>query len=417
MPRWQWLLAILTRRLWFRATIISMLAVGAALAALLLAPYLPSGMSAKIGADSVESILTIIASSMLAVTTFSLSTMVSAYSGATSQVTPRATKLLIEDTTSQNVLGTCVGSFLYSLVALIALSTGSYGERGRVVLFVVTLAVVLLIVVTHLRWIDYLLRFGRVGETTAAVEEAAAEALRARFRNQFLGGSPLEPSDPIPADASAVYPNQVGYVQHVDIGILAEAAEKHGARVWLAATPGTFMDPGRPLAWVSPPFGEGEAESFRDAYTIGDVRTYDQDPRFGLCVLGEIASRALSPAVNDPGTAIDVIGRAVRVLLIWIGTPEPEEPRYPDIIVPPIEPGSLFDDVFTPIARDGASNVEVQIRLQKALAALARSGDPRFRDEASRHSTDALARAEHAMQHRPDLDRVRAAAGLVGATA
>jgi uncharacterized membrane protein len=414
--RWQWLLALVTRRLWFRATLISLLSVAAALLSVVVAPYLPFGISAKIGADSVESILTIIASSMLAVTTFSLSTMVSAYSAATSNVTPRATRLLIQDTTTQNVLGTFVGSFLYSLVALITLTTGAYGERGRVVLFVVTIAVVLLIVATLLRWIDYLLGFGRVGETTAKVEDAAAKALKHRHRNQYLGGSPLTRMNAVPPGASAVHTGRIGYVQHVDMAVLASAGKDVGAKVWVAATPGTFVDPSRPLAWVNADLPEEAQAAFREAFSVGEERTFDQDPRFCLSVLTEIASRALSPGINDPGTAIDVLGRAVRLLLIWTGKPEPEEPRFPDVFVPPIEPSEMFDDVFHPIARDGAGIVEVQIRLQKALVALARSGDARFRTEAIRHSSDALARAQAALDHGADLDRVREAARAVAAS-
>lgn len=412
--RWQWLLALLTRRLWFRATLISLLSVAAALVSLVLAPYLPFGISAKIGADSVESILTIIASSMLAVTTFSLSTMVSAYSAATSNVTPRATRLLIQDTTTQNVLGTFVGSFLYSLVALITLSTGAYGERGRVVLFVVTIAVVLLIVATLLRWIDYLLSFGRVGETTAKVEEAAERALTHRHRNQFLGGSPMTRIDAVPPGASPVHTDRIGYVQHLDMAVLAAAGKGIGAKVWVAATPGTFVDPSRPLVWVDAELSEDAEAEFREAFSVGEERTFDQDPRFCLSVLTEIASRALSPGINDPGTAIDVLGRAVRLLLIWTGKPEPQEPRFPDVFVPSIEPADMFDDIFYPIARDGAEMVEVQIRLQKALAALARSQDERFRAEALRHSADALARAERSLTHPSDLERLRRAAEAVG---
>ena len=130
----------------------SLLAIATALVAIVAEPYIPRDVPTKIGADAVDNILGIIASSMLAVTTFSLSTMVSAYSAATSNVTPRATRLVMEDSTTQNVLATFVGSFLYSLVAIIALSTGAYGETGRVVLFIVTIVVIALIVVTLLRW-------------------------------------------------------------------------------------------------------------------------------------------------------------------------------------------------------------------------------------------------------------------------
>src|SRR5690606_31775987 len=102
LSKWGWRFARLTRKLWLRSALISLLAVAAALISLLISPYLPFGLSAKIGADAVDRILNIIATSMLAVTTFSLSATVAAYSAATTNVTPRATKLLIEDRTTLN---------------------------------------------------------------------------------------------------------------------------------------------------------------------------------------------------------------------------------------------------------------------------------------------------------------------------
>lgn len=412
--RWQWLLSLLTRRLWFRATLISLLAVGAALLSLVVSPYLPEGLSTGIGADSVDRILNIIATSMLAVTTFSLSTMVSAYSAATGNVTPRATKLLIEDTTTQNTLATFVGSFLFSLVAIITLSTGAYGERGRVVLFIVTILVVILIVVTLLRWIDYLLRLGRVGETTEAVERAAIEAMRARRRRPYLGGVGAPHEEPPPAGSTAIYPDRIGYIQHIDMGVLESFARSNEASVHLAALPGAFVHRGRAIAHFVGRCDDDVADAIRGAFTVGNERSFDQDPRFGLCVLSEIASRALSPATNDPGTAIDVLGRTVRILGIWADAPETEV-EYPRVHVPPLRLADLFDDVFSPIERDGAGIAEVQIRLQKTLQALAAfEGQERYADNAARHSRLALARAEAAIGFEPDLMRVRQAAALGG---
>lgn len=116
------------------------------------------------GAEAVDNILNILASSMLAVTTFSLSIMVAAYGSATTNVTPRATRLVVEDVTTQNVLATFIGSFLFSLVGIVALNMGAYGERGRVILFIVTLVVIALIIFTLLRWIQHLTSLGRVGK-------------------------------------------------------------------------------------------------------------------------------------------------------------------------------------------------------------------------------------------------------------
>lgn len=411
-----WRLRLLSRKLWFRASVISLLAVFAALVAFAVAPYLPEELSTQIGAEAVDKILSIIASSMLAVTTFSLSTMITAYGAATSNVTPRATRLIMEDSTTNNVLASFVGSFLYSLVAIITLAMGAYGERGRVVLFVVTLLVLALIVVTLLRWIDYLMRLGRVGETTNRVEEAALRAMTERRDEPFLGGKPLrDVKRDIPEHGRQVFPDEIGYVGHVDMSAMNSAAEDDGCAVYLMAIPGTFVDPGRPIAIVT---GGGDEldEAVRSAFTIDAERSFDQDPRFGVIVLAEIAQRALSHAVNDPGTAIDVIGRSVRLLSVWGDTPKDTEPSYPNVHVPPISIEEVFDDIFPAIGRDGATMVEVQVRLQKALAALARVGDPRFERVARQHAALALKRARHALDMPEDVAKVEEAATLLRVT-
>lgn len=411
ITRMHWAIRQMSRRLWFRASLLSLLAGVAALAALIVAPYIPVELPGRIGADAVDSILQIIASSMLAVTTFSLSTMVAAYAAASSGVTPRAAKLLMADTASQNMLATFIGSFLYSLVAIVALSTGAYGQQGRVVLFGTTIAVIILIVVTLLRWIDHLTRLGRVGETTQQVEEAAAKAFRARLEEPYLGGMPLDPERAGRRPGTRpVFPVEVGYVQHIDMAALQNLLRADDDVIEIVAIPGSFVDPARPLAWL-PMHPDAELlAAAAKAFVIAGDRSFDQDPRFGMSVLAEIASRALSPAVNDPGTAIDVIGRAVRILSLAADQGLracANEPRYPGLLVPPVRTDELFDDIFTPIARDGAAFVEVQTRLHKAFQALVRLGAPAHAQNALRHARLALARAEPALSLDEDKQVLR----------
>ncbi|WP_062208988.1 DUF2254 domain-containing protein [Aureimonas sp. AU12] len=413
--RFLWRLRQLTRRIWFRATLFSLAAVATALVALVVTPYIPNDLPTQIGANAVDNILGIIASSMLTVTTFSLSTMVGAYSAATSNVTPRATKLVMEDTTTQNVLATFIGSFLFSLVGIVALSTGIYGESGRVVLFGVTILVIVFIVVTLLRWIDHLSRLGRVTETTQRVEEAAIASMRERHRSPFLGGRELaDPASQIPADARSVSVPEIGYVQHIDMADLSELAGEAG-KIFVRAVPGDFIDPTRPVAEFSGFGDDGIADRIRACFTIGDIRSYDQDPRFGVSVLTEIASRALSPATNDLGTVIDVIGRTVRVLAVRAEPIEGErEIEHPNVFVPRLDVADLFDDLYIPIARDGATLVEIGVRLQKSLATLARLGADGFAAQAARHSRQALERFENGLTIEADKATVRRAAERVG---
>jgi Predicted membrane protein (DUF2254) len=276
---------------------------------IVLPPYVPDAWTVKIGAQAIDGILNVLASSMLAVTVFSLSTMVAAYGAATTNVTPRATRLLMEDNTSQNVLGTFIGSFLFSLVGIIALSTGAYGDQGRAILLVVTIGLIVVIAATILQWIDYLARFGRLSETIERVEEATWKAMETRLAHPYLGGRPFGHGEAgVPVTALPVFAEPIGYVQNIDVAALQECAKTRDAQVFVKALPGAFADPSRPVAMVVGDETGEMGEAVAKAFTVGAERTFDQDPRFGLCVLAEIASRALSPAVNDPGTAIDVIG-------------------------------------------------------------------------------------------------------------
>lgn len=420
MSRWRWLLLQVSRRLWVRASLIGALGVLAAGLATL-GERLFWSPPWDVSQDAVESMLDVIASSMLAVTTFSLSVMTAAYAAATSNVTPRATKLLMRDRATQNVLSTFIGSFIFGVVGLVALQTGAYGARGRAILFAVTVAVIVLIVVALLRWIDHLTRLGRVGETTDRVEEAAREALAIRSRAPCLGAVPLRTEAP-PEGAEPVRAAEVGYVQHVDMSGLSRIAEALDAGIHIAVLPGAFVHPGRTLAWVAGGLGtggegEGRRADLRKAFTLGAERSFDQDPRFGLVVLAEIAQRALSPAVNDPGTAIDVIGRGVRLLAPLARPPEPEAPAHPRLRAPLLGVADLLDDLYRPIARDGAGMGEVQLRLQKAFLALAELGEPDLAAAAQDQSRLALERSEAALALAADKAPLRDLAEAVAAAA
>jgi len=406
ISKWQWLLAQLTRTLWIRATLYVVLALAAALLAVLIERLLPGPLPVDIGADAVDRILDILASSMLAVTTFSLSVMVAAYSTATSNVTPRATRLLMQDTTTQNVLGTFIGAFLFSLVGLVALSTGAYGESGRVVLFAITLLVIALIVVTILRWIDHLSRFGRVGDTTERVEQVTTRALRERIANPCLGAHCWDGE--VPAGCRPLYPDDSFYLQHLDVLTLSELAEEHQLALYVPVQPGAFVHPAEPLLWVHGRLDEDLQCTLCDCFTLDSLRSFDQDPRFGCSVLSEIASRALSPAVNDPGTAIDILGRGVRLFAPWAKGPSPQEAEVScqGVWLTPLALDDLFDDLFGPIARDGAGRIDVQLRLVKSLQALA-AQDACFAAPARRLAREALALGEQALVLDADRQRLR----------
>lgn len=411
ISKWQWLLTQLTRTLWLRASLFAVLAIVTALIAIPAQTLIESPFPFKIGAEAVRGILNILASSMLAVTTFSLSVMVSAYAAASSSATPRATQLVRQDSTTQNVLATFIGSFLFSLVGIIALSTDIYGENGRLILFTVTIGVIILIVVTILRWIEHLSLLGRLSETTNRVEEALTEAIKQRIDYPCLGAKRLDKENPPKKGKNAVYVDQIGYIKHIDLGGLNRCAESNETEICLYIEPGHFVHPGEAIAYYDGDRSDTIDDTINKALTISDLRSFDQDPRFGFTVLAEIASRALSPAVNDPGTAIDILSRAVRVLSCWQDHKRLDDNddniAYPNVRMPEIKLDNLFDDIFLPISRDGASMLEIHIRLQKSLLALKQISPECFTDCVEKHSELAYQRALLALDLDADKERLQ----------
>lgn len=405
----KWQLRSFFRQIWLRVTLFSLLGLLTALCGLWFNEYVPDSWVEKVGADAVDSILTILASSMLAVTTFSLSTMLGAFSSASSSATPRATQLLIQDHTTQNVLSTFVGAFVFSMVGIISLQTEMYGARGQVIIFVVTLAVVVFVVFTLLRWISHLMKFGRLGETTERVERVAERALRQQATQPFSGAQPLPEQWQPTVAYRKIYSPLTGYVQHIDVLALAQLCTEPDQAIYCVVQPGSFVSTAAVIAYSLGLPAESDA-LVDDAFVLGVARSFDQDPRFALCTLSEVASRALSPAVNDPGTAIDVISRGARLFADFDALRsdqrfETEMSLLSVFLAQPTDQ-ELFDDFFTPIARDGASLVEVLLVLLNALEQLALVSPQHFLPLVQTHSQWIVQRAELAMSLDYDKQRI-----------
>ena len=399
-------------KLWVKPLLMALLSITAAFCSkfadqLSFASDLPA-----ISADSVETLLTVMASSMLAIATFAVASMVSAYSSASSAATPRSFTLVISDDVSQNALSTFIGSFIFSIVALSAVTNDFFEQAGLFCLFALTIAVFAVVILTFVRWVDRIARLGRLGETVDKVETATrgalerrrlAPTLRCKARNtDKVTGTPL-------------FPPRIAYLRHIDIENLQSWALAHEAQITICALPGTFLSQQRPLAYLqfdSEPCEVDDHDALLNSFKLGDDRTFDDDPRFGLAVLSEIAGRALSPAVNDPGTAIDVIGTLVRLFDHWskpLKDDEKKEVEFERISVPTLSTLDMFDDAFTSLARDGAGTVELAVRLQKALGMLADMNDGVMRDAAKHHADLALERAEKTLEIEYDIEQVRKA--------
>jgi len=404
--RLQFLLRRYRERLWIKPVIACVLSVAGVLLAHLADAVPIDWKVPEIAQGSIVDLLKIIAASMLGVATFAVASMVAAYASTGQSATARAFPLVVADDVSQNALSIFVGAFIFAIVALSATTNDYFGKAGRFTLFVLTVLTLLIVVLVFVRWVDSIARLGRLGAVIDKVEQATAAAMSRRRHAPCLGGMAAYG----PPCGLAFHGKTSGYLERVDIAELQRLAERNKVRITLAVAPGAMVVPTRPLGYVLPDTVESgpvDPALLRAALTVGPLRRFDDDPRFGLVVLAEIGSRALSPGINDPGTAIGILGSLQRLFADWVRPGEPAAPTYDRIEVPPLSLDDMFADVFPAIARDGASLIEVALRVQRVLGELTRCGHPQLALVARRHADLALARAEQALDFPADLALVR----------
>lgn len=367
-------------------------------------------LSPDIQPDTIEKLLTVLSASMLGVATFAVASMVSAYASAGSNATPRAFSLLIADGQSQTALSSFIGAFIFSIVGLIPIKVGFFGTAGRFILFLATLVIFAWVVLTFVRWVDNIARLGRLGNTVAKVEQATREAFEEWPARAPLGAKPITAAAQEPL---AIYSDKVGFIQHISMESLEEWAKENNAFIEVCSYPGAFVGPNRPLAKVhfTQEDKTPDVVEAQEAFLIADCRSFSTDPRFGLITLSEIGSRALSPGINDPGTAIDIAVRLARIIREW-DTQEPQnEPveRLERVLVSGLDAADIVEDAFGAISKDGVSSVEFGIWLQKSLAILTKSTSASLSGAARKQAELALKRARMNLDFPHDVERIEQA--------
>lgn len=352
-----------------------------------------TGWAPRLADGVVEDLLRILASSMLVVSTFALSILVSAFASASTTGTPRATKLVVADPRAQSTVAVFLAAFIFSIVGVIALGLGTWGPEKRFVLFCFASLVLARVIYAFMEYIQLLTRIGRVEHTLETVEGAALRAMRAFVENPLVGAQ-VE-SEPRPG-ALPLLATEVGFVQLVVAAALERVCRRLECDAHVAVRTGDLVDPGRPLLFIdiSRPLQDKEEQSLRDAIVVGPHRSIEQDAGYGLLVLAEIAQRALSPAVHDPGTAIAVMGSQTRVLVEALAR-WTNEPRvlHEHVYAPLTDPSGIVRPAFDPIARAGATELEVLRQLLRHLDVLARTTPEPFAGRAREQAEPVVTRA------------------------
>jgi len=122
----------------------------------------------------------------------------------------------------------------------------------------------------------------------------------------------------LPSIQTLHYHGEPSFIQKVNTRVLLEMATKHGCTIELLVSVGDAALEAIPILHVLGTGTPVPEDALRSAIKLGGERTFDQDPKYAIRLLVDIAIKALSPAINDPTTAVQTLDQ-IEDLLIRLG--------------------------------------------------------------------------------------------------
>ena len=334
-------------------------------------------------ADAATALTSTVAAAMLTFLGVVFATTLVAIQLAGGQYSPRIVRVFVRSRLTHLTLGTFLATFVFALNGLVEVRDGADPTVPALTVSMVYLLLLatLAMFVTFLHGMSKMLRVQYL--LNRVTDEGRVAMLQA-----------YPPADayelvPDPAlDEGVVVRNgtAAGVLQSVDRAALVRRAAQLGVRVVLLVEVGEYIAVSTPIARIhDDPDGAMSGDEVAACFLLGGERTLIQDPGFVFRQLVDVAIRALSPAVNDPTTGVQVIDRMVDLLATVASRPDPSGwfiDEAGDARLRCREPaqGRLLDLAFLEIIRYGADSPQVVRRLRAAFDVLSSTAQPVARD-------------------------------------
>ncbi|MGA3092082.1 MAG: DUF2254 domain-containing protein [Terriglobales bacterium] len=333
-------------------------------------------------------ILAGIAASIMTVVSIVFAILLMTLTLASMQFSPRIIVSFSRDRVTQWTLGIFLGTFLYCMAALpAARSLPQPFAPVATVLGAMALALICVgLLLFFIHHISQAISVNHIVDRIAVETEAMIDEIMPWPHLLNHNVEDAEPLRPNPSEV-AVISEISGYIRFVDTRRLVALAKHYHVTIRVLRRVGHFVPAGIPLMMVSkgnrlPP--EGTAELLA-AFDLGPTRTLQQDVEFGVLQIVDVALKAISPAVNDPSTAISCVDQLSRILVRFASREPPEDLLYdpPGIVrasIASIRFERLLEAALEQIRMYSKTDVAVSLRLLRALGDIAASTlDPEFR--------------------------------------
>jgi len=327
--------------------------------------------------STASAVLAAIVGATAALTGFVVTVTVLVVQMATGTFSARYMRLWYRDRMLKATLAVLIGTLTFSFALLRRVEQDYVPNLGVTVAGGLVVTSLLLFLFFFDRFIHRL----RPVAVTALVAQAGRRTFDESMRARAVPDAPEFRFDPYVSNQEAILvvrASEAGAIQAVDTPGLVRWAREHGSRVVVPHVVGDFVSAGAVLMRVyggSPDAGTAE-HALRGMVALGDERTIQQDTAFAVRIMVDIALMALSPAVNAPTTAVQVLDHLGETLR-QIGTTDLEAlagPRVEGVQPAVVMRMRRWEDYLrlgvTEIREYGAASIQVMRRLRAMLEEL-----------------------------------------------
>ncbi|MGW1077421.1 DUF2254 domain-containing protein [Streptomyces sp. NPDC002537] len=268
-------------------------------------------------ADDTKTIITTVGSAMLTFIGVVFSISLVALQMASGQFSPRVVRLYVRSRITKCTFAWFLATFLFALLVQASYQGDTDPRTVQTVPIISSVACVLMVLVSLALFVAYVNSTIRLMRVSHVIDHIARESFRVLDKH---GAAGAEAPELAPAVATVAHRGRGGVLRDVNIARLVRVARRYGVVLRLIPRIGDFVVPGTPLLAVHGG-GPPPSRALRYTVSVGVERTFHQDLGFGLRQLSDIAQRALSPAVNDPTTAVQCLDRIVQILAVVADRP------------------------------------------------------------------------------------------------
>jgi len=353
---------------------------GAAIAAGVLLPRLESRLLPRlmspVSVSAAIAIYSSVASGMIALTgvVFSLTFVMVQFSATA--YSPRLVLWFSRDPLLAHAFGTFAATFLYAIAALAWVDRGPAVGHAPLISAVMVITLLLASIAMFIGLVHRVAGL-QISRTLAFTGDLGRRVIDTTYPDASL--PPSAAALEMPSRPSAV--NVVTHqgpplsVQRVFTDRLIELAVRADAVIEVGVAVGDTVGESTPLARVINPRSPIDERRLGDAFVLGVERTFEQDPKYAIRLLADIAIRALSPAINDPTTAVQALDQ-IGDLLLRLGRRRLEIGAFHDATgrLRVVMPFPTWEDylrlAFGEIIAYGATSVQVMRRMRALIADL-----------------------------------------------